>query len=259
MSGSSHDEWFAGRVALITGASSGMGYETALALGRAGARVGVNFCRNRAAADQAVDQIRSTGGEAIAIQADVSQSADVERAFQELAAAFGERIDFLVNSAGQWMDRSPLVECSDEQIDRMWEVNARSVFFCCRAAGRKMIDQGEGVIVNVSSVVGHSGGGGGTLPYAASKAAVNTLTRGLARELGPHGIRVVGIAPGLIDTPMIAGRVSDEALEKVIAATPLRRLGEPSEVAAVILSLLSPAASFVSGTIVEVDGGMLTR
>jgi len=122
---SSVTDCFADRTALITGASSGIGYATAIALGKSGARVGLNYCSNRGAAEKGVDEIRSAGGEAVAIQADVSQSAEVQRMFQQLAGAFGDRIDMLVNNAGQWMDRCQLVDCTDEQIDRMWQVNAR--------------------------------------------------------------------------------------------------------------------------------------
>ena len=250
--------WFQGRTALVTGASSGIGYQIATALGLAGTHVGVNYCKNRAGAEAAVAEITAGGGQAIAIQADVSSTQEVERMFGELEASFGERIDMLVNNSGQWMPRQPIVECSDETFDQMWAVNGRSVFLCCRTAARKMIAQKEGIIVNMGSVVGHSGGGGGTVPYAAAKAAVNTLTRGLARELGPHGIRVNGVCPGVIETPMTSG-IQPEAREAVVNMTPLRRIGEAHEIARGVLALLSPACSFVSGTIVDMDGGYLTR
>ena len=251
--------WFQGRTALVTGASSGIGYGIATALGLAGTHVGVNYCKNREGAESAVAEITAGGGQAVAIQADVSCAEDVERMFGELEAACGQRLDMLVNNSGQWMQRQPIVECSDEIFDQMWKVNARSVFLCCRAAARKMIAQKEGVIVNMGSVVGHSGGGGGTVPYAAAKAAVNTLTRGLARELGPHGIRVNAICPGVVNTPMTAGRIKPAAREAVINMTPLRRFGEAHEIARGVLSLLSPACSFVSGTILDIDGGYITR
>ena len=167
--------WFQGRTALVTGASSGIGYQIATALGLAGTHVGVNYCKNREGAAAAVAEITAGGGQAIAIQADVSSTQEVERMFGELEASFGERLDMLVNNSGQWMPRQPIVECSDETFDQMWAVNGRSVFLCCRTAARKMIAQKEGIIVNMGSVVGHSGGGGGTVPYAAAKAAVNTL------------------------------------------------------------------------------------
>ena len=179
--------------------------------------------------------------------------------FAEFDVASGGRLDMLVNNAGEWMDKRPVLECTDDQWDRMFAVNARSVFLCCRQAARRMVEQGEGAIVNIGSVAGHTGGGGGTVPYAAAKAAVHTFTRGLARELGPHGIRVNGVAPGMADTAMLDGRVTPEARSALLAATPLGRMAEPREVASIVTMLLSPAASFVTGEIVEVNGGLAMR
>lgn len=253
------NEWFKDRVALVTGASSGMGFEVAAALGRAGSSVGVNFRKNAEGADQAVRQIEAAGGRARAIQADVSRSGDVERMFDELADSFGDRIDMLVNNAGDWMDKLPIAECDDQTWRRIWEVNATSVFLCCRAAARKMIAQGEGTIVNFGSVAGHTGGGGGTVPYAAAKSAVHTFTRGLARELGPQGIRVNCVAPGMIDTPMLVGRVTPQADEALTGMTPLGRRGQAREVAPLVLTLLCPAGSYITGEVIQVDGGLLMR
>ena len=251
--------WFNGRVSLVTGASSGIGLEIALALGKAGAKVGVNYHKNREGADKAVQGIVAAGGQAVAIQADVSRAADVERMYAELAVAFGNRVDMLVCNAGSWMDRCSIVDCSDETWDRMFTVNARSVFLCCRMAARRMIDQGDGAIVNIGSVAGHTGSGESAVPYAAAKAAVHTFTRGLARELGPHGIRVNAVAPGVIETPMLEGRVAPEIRDKIISVIPLLRFGQPREIAPLVLSLLSPDCSYVTGTIIEVDGGLVMR
>jgi 3-oxoacyl-[acyl-carrier protein] reductase len=254
------NEWFRDRVALVTGASSGMGREIAVALGGAGANVGVNFCNNRAGADEAVRQIQASRGKAIAIQADISDADQVDCMFSELSEAFGPQIDMLVNSAGDWMDKVPIVECDSQLWDRMMGINARGVFLCCQAAARKMIKQREaGSILNIGSVAGFTGGGGGTVPYAAAKAVVHTLTRGLARELGPHGVRVNCVAPGMIETPMIEGRMTPEAREKLSQMTPLGRFGEPREVVPIALMLLSPAASYITGEVVVVDGGLLMR
>ena len=254
-----HDEWFKDRVALVTGASSGMGFAIAVALGEAGARLGVNYRRNKQNAEKAVEQIKASGGQAVAIQADVSQGADVQRMFDELATAFGDRIDMLVNNAGDWMDKLPIVDCDDDTWQRMWQVNATSVFMCCRLAAKKMLEQGEGAIVNIGSIAGHNGGAGGTVPYAAAKAAVHTFSRGLARELGPKGIRVNCVAPGLFDTPMLEGRVTPAAHETLTGMMPLGRFGQPHEIAPLVLTLLSPAGSYITGEIIQVDGGFLMR
>jgi len=252
-------EWFRDRTALVTGASSGIGAEIAFALGEVGARVAINYRKNREGAETVKQRIEAAGGQAVTIQADVSQADEVQRLFAEMASALGERIDLLVNNAGDWMDKRPVVDCDDALWDQLFAVNARSVFFCCRDAARKMIDQAEGAIVNVGSLAGHAGGGGGTVPYAAAKGAVHTFTRGLARELGPLGIRVNAVAPGMIETPMIDGRVTPKAMDALTASTPLRRFGGPAEIASVVLHLLSPASSYMTGEIVDVNGGLLMR
>ena len=236
-----------------------MGTEIALALGRAGAKVGVNYRKNELGARAVQQAVEQAGGEALVLQADVSRTEQVERMFDQLAEAFGDRIDMLVNNAGDWMDALPVVDCDDETWDRIFAVNARSVFLCCRAAARKMIEQGEGSIVNIGSLAGQTGGGGGTAPYAAAKAAVHTFTRALARELAPKGIRVNAVAPGLTDTPMIADRVPAKGREAIARMTPLGRLGEAREIAPMVLTLLSPESSFTTGTIVDVNGGLSMR
>ncbi|MCC7085076.1 MAG: 3-oxoacyl-ACP reductase FabG [Pirellulales bacterium] len=247
-------------VALVTGASSGIGRAIALALGAKGARVGVNCHNNRSAAAEVTNQIEKAGGQATVLQADVSVASEVDRMFAELATAFGNRLEMLVNCAGDWMDKTPIIECPEAHWDRMFAVNAKSVFLCCQQAARRMMPNQRGAIVNIGSVAGHTGGGGGTVPYAAAKAAVHTLTRGLAKELGPHGIRVNAVAPGMIETPMLTGRVPDDARARLQATTPLGRFGLPEEIAPLVLLLLDPsAASYITGQVIEIDGGLLMR
>ena len=249
--------WCAGQVALVTGASSGIGYAVALALGQHGAKVAINYRRNVREAEAADRQIMATGGEAVVVQGDLTQENDVRRVFDTVSERYGEAPRLLVNNAGAWMKETPLVDCTSEHWNQMFDINAKSAFLCCREAARRMILLGGGAIVNVGSIAGHTGGGGGTVPYAAAKAAVHALTRGLARELAPYRIRVNAVAPGMIDTPMLHD-VRDR-LERLIRATPLARLGSPAEVAAIIVMLLSPAASYLTGEIVEINGGLLMR
>lgn len=254
-------DWFKGRVALVTGASSGMGQEIAVALGEAGAKVGIVYRGNAQGAQSAAERIKASGsgGEGLPIKADVSQAGDVQRMFAELEKAFGPQLDMLVNNAGDWMDKMTIADCTEAQWDKMLDVNAKSVFLVSRQAVRKMVAQKQGSIVNIGSVAGHTGGGGGTVPYAAAKAAVHTFTRGLAREMAPYGVRVNCISPGMIDTPMLSNRVNAQQHEALCKITPLGRFGSPREIAPAALYLLSPASSFVTGEILQVNGGLLMR
>ena len=245
------------KVMLVTGASRGIGAQIALLAGRSGYKVGVNYLRSETAAQAVVTQIRNAGGEAVALQADVGQQAEVVAMFKRLDDTLGT-VDVLVNNAGVLaMFR---VDTADEtNVLDLFRANVFSVFFCSREAIRRMSTAhgGKGgVIVNMSSVAARLGGLGGGSAYAASKAAIDTFNLALAKEVGGEGIRVNAIRPGLISTEihdLHGGIARMEQMAK--AAVPLGRAGSPAEVAEVALWLASDAASYVHGSIVDVAGG----
>ena len=245
------------KVMLVTGASRGIGAQIALLAGRSGYKVGVNYLRSETAAQAVVTQIRNAGGEAVALQADVGQQAEVVAMFKRLDDTLGT-VDVLVNNAGVLaMFR---VDRADEtNVLDVFRANVFSVFFCSREAVRRMSTAhgGKGgVIVNMSSVAARLGGLGGGSAYAASKAAIDTFNLALAKEVGSEGIRVNAIRPGLISTEihdLHGGIARMEQMAK--AAVPLGRAGSPAEVAEVALWLASDAASYVHGSIVDVAGG----
>ena len=197
------------------------------------------------------------GGDAVTVRADVSSAADVDAMFDYILRRFGGRLDILINNAGQWMAKHPIGECPEELWDQMIAVNLKSVFLCSRAAIPVMKEQGGGVIVNTTSIASYTGGGGGTVPYAAAKAGVNALTRGMARELAPYNIRVNGVAPGLVDTPMQEKFSTPEQLESWARQIPLQRIGQPEDLVGALLYLASPLSDYVTGEIIEVNGGLL--
>ena len=245
------------KVMLVTGASRGIGAEIALLAGRSGYRVGVNYLRSEAAANAVVGRIRETGGEAIALQADVGQLSQVERMFNQLDAAFG-KLDVLVNNAGVLANFR--VDAVDESnVADVFRANVFSMYFCSREAIRRMstVHGGSGgAIVNMSSVAARLGGLGGGAAYAASKGAIDSFNLALAKEVGAEGIRVNAIRPGLISTEMhdVHGGIAKmEQMARTVV--PLGRAGSASEVAQVALWLASDAASYVHGTIVDVAGG----
>ncbi len=245
------------KVMLVTGASRGIGAEIALLAGRTGYRVGVNYLNSQEAAQQVVKQIQQAGGEAIALQADVSQLGEVVAMFKLLDAAFGAP-DVLVNNAG--VLASFRVDAADDRnVAAIFSANVFSAFYCSREAVRRMSTAhgGKGgVIINMSSVASRLGGLGGGAAYAATKGAVDSFNLALAKEVGPEGIRVNAMRPGLIATDMqnVHGGIAKiQQLAKT--AVPLGRAGSASEVAEVALWLASDAASYVHGSIVDVAGG----
>jgi 3-oxoacyl-[acyl-carrier protein] reductase len=240
-----------GKVAIVTGASSGIGAGIAKALGAEGATVIVNYATSKSGADVVVAAIQEAGGTAVAVQADMSQSADVVRLF-ETVQTYG-RLDVLVNNAG-FAIFEMVADLTEEAFHKQFNVNVLGYLLAIREAVKHFGEQG-GSIINISSILS-------TDPYLASsvysatKGAVDTMTFALARELGPRGIRVNSILPGHTNTPATAGNFDGEFGQKLIAGTPLGRFGEPEDIAPVAVFLASEAAHWVTGESLRVGGGV---
>nr|WP_142015798.1 SDR family oxidoreductase [Serratia fonticola] len=244
-------------VALVTGASRGIGRATALLLAQQGYAVGVNYLQDEAAAQQVVAQICEQGGEAQALQANIASEADVVAMFAELDATLGP-IGALVNNAGILFQQASIEQLTAERINKVLATNVTGYFLCCREAVKRMSlrsgGQG-GAIVNVSSAAARLGAPGEYVDYAASKGAVDTLTTGLAQEVAAQGIRVNGVRPGFIYTEMHACGGEPGRVDRVKTVLPMQRGGQPEEVAQIITWLLSDAASYVTGSFIDAAGG----
>ncbi len=245
-----------GKVGLVTGAGSGIGRATAIALAEAGAAVAINYHRNEAGAEDVKQKILAGGARAITIQADVRRSEDIRRMVEEAVAAFGP-IDILVNNAGSLVERLRLLELTEDRWDEVIDLNLKSAFLCAQAVAASMIERKSGVIVNVTSIAGRNGGALGSIHYSTAKGGMITMTKGLAKELAPHGVRVNAVSPGVIDTPFHEQFSTPEALRNFVNIIPMGRLGSPEEIARVIVFLASEASSYLAGETVEVNGGML--
>jgi 3-oxoacyl-[acyl-carrier protein] reductase len=244
-----------GKVALVTGASSGIGRATAMALAASGADVAINFNRNESGAEAAKAEIVNAGGKAIVLQADVTNAADVQSLVKQTELEFGP-IDILVNNAGSLIERLKILELSDERWDEVMNLNLKSAFLCSKAVAETMIIRKSGSIVNVSSIAGRNGGALGSIHYSTAKGGIITFTKGLAKELAPHGVRVNAVSPGVIATPFHEQFSSADMMKAYIGMIPLGRIGQPEEVASVICFLASDAASFLVGETIEINGGM---
>ncbi len=240
------------KVAVVTGSSRGIGRAIALRLAEGGAKVVVNYRGSEAAANEVVEAIKANGGEAIAIQADVSQVAEAQALIGTAQKTFG-RIDILVNNAGTTRD-TLLMRMSEEDWDVVLDTNLKGSFNCIKAASRQMMRQRYGRIVNITSVAGLAGNAG-QANYASAKAGLIGLTKTVAKELGSRGITCNAVAPGLVPTDLTAS-LPEELIQLAIERTPLGRTGMVEDIAAAVAFLASDEASFITGQVLAVDGGL---
>lgn len=246
-----------GKVVLITGSSTGIGAAAARAFGREGARVAVHYHASEAPAREVAADIARSGGTAEIFRADLMQPDEPARLVNAVQRHYG-RIDVLINNAGDVFDRKPFSEWKAQELDAMLQLNVRSVVAMCQAVIGVFRAQGGGNIINVTSIAARNGGGPGVILYAATKGFVSTLTRGLAKELVGDRVRVNGVAPGVILTPLHDRHTSQATLDALKGTVPMGRLGTADECAGAFLYLASDALSgYVTGQIMEVNGGQL--
>ena len=243
---------FSGKSALVTGAGRGIGRGCAMGLAAGGAKVTV-VARSVAELESVVAEIQARGGEARAIGCDVTKDAELERLFSQL-----DRCDVLVNNAGG-NQPEPFLSVEPATLDRLLQLNVRSMFLCAQHAARLMVAQGSGVIINMSSQMGHVGAANRTV-YCMTKHAIEGLTKAMAVELGPRQVRVNAVAPTFVETPLTTPFLADAAFRKEVTGNiPLGRIGTVDEVVAAVMFLASPAASLITGTSLLVDGGYTAR
>lgn len=242
-----------GKIAIVTGGARDIGRQASLKLAAAGAKVCVNYFENKDQADETIRMIKDAGGEAKAVQGDMTKAADVKKVVDACVAAYGDTIHVLVNVAGGLLGRKTLPDLDEAFWDAVMNVNLKSVYLVTRAVVPHMTAGGS--IVNFSSQAARDGGGGGASAYAAAKGAVLTFTRGMAKELGPKGIRVNCISPGMINTTFHDTFTKPEIRTKVADSTPLRREGRAEEVGDLVLYLAGDSSSFINGESVEINGG----
>ncbi|RIA10779.1 3-oxoacyl-[acyl-carrier protein] reductase [Flavobacteriaceae bacterium MAR_2010_72] len=245
---------FKGKVAIVTGGSRDIGRAIAIKLAKEGAKVVVNYNNSESGAKETLDQIKSFGGEAIAVKADVSKLNEIKNLKAKTVEAFGDKVHILVNNAGGLFGRKVLQELDEAFYNLVMDVNFKSVVFMTQIF-EPLMTKGAS-IVNLSSQAARDGGGAGSSLYSASKGAVSTFTKAMAKELGPKGIRVNALCPGLIATKFHDDFTKNDIRKKVAASTPLRREGQAEEVANLVAYLASEESSFLNGNNVDINGGL---
>jgi 3-oxoacyl-[acyl-carrier protein] reductase len=245
-----------GKVALITGGSSGIGAETARVFNELGATIAIGFYRNRQGASQVSAEVSKAGGKIIAIEANLEEPDRGRALVRETENRLGP-IDILVNNAGSLIERKPILGMTDETWNSVMRLNLDSAFVCARAAAPSMVARKSGSIINVVSIAGRNGGGPGSGAYSTAKGALITFTKALAKELAPQGVRVNGVSPGVIDTPFHEVFSTPEMMASFVKSIPMGRVGTSIEIAKVIAFLASDAASYIAGETIEVNGGQL--
>ena len=242
-----------GKVALVTGGSRGIGRAIAVALAREGAKVAINFAGNEKAAEETKALVEQAGSEAILLKADVSDK-DADAALIDTVVKIYGKIDILVNNAGITRD-SLMLRMKEDDFDAVIDTNLRSVFYLTKAAAKSMMKKRMGRIINMSSIVGLTGNAG-QVNYAAAKAGVLGITKSAAKELASRGITVNAVAPGFIETDM-TDVLSDTVKESLLHEIPLKRMGEPKDVANAVLFLASDQSAYITGQVIHVDGGLV--
>jgi 3-oxoacyl-[acyl-carrier protein] reductase len=238
------------KVALVTAASRGIGRAIALRLGSLGAKVAVNYVSSEKNALEVVELIKSSGGDAFAVKANVSKSSEVTAMFADVEKTFGT-VDVLVNNAGIVRD-GLILRMSDEDFDAVIDVNVKGVFYCCRAAAKQMVKKRAGSIINITSVVAFTGNAG-QVNYTASKGAVASMTKTLARELGSRNIRVNAVAPGFIKTDMT--KSLEDKMDEITGSFVFKHPGEPEDIAAAVAFLACEESRYITGQTIHVNGG----
>ncbi|MGI8991181.1 MAG: SDR family NAD(P)-dependent oxidoreductase [Bryobacteraceae bacterium] len=245
-----------GKTALITGASRGIGAASSLALARAGARRFIlHYNGYRTGVDEVAANLKSLGASIEVLQADLSQQSGIERLIADFRR-LSMPVDILVNNAGSLVHRARLAEYTPELFDQVMNLNVKSAWFLTQAIAPGMIEARGGYIINLSSIAARNGGGPGAAIYAAAKAAIATITKGLAKELAPKGIRVNAVSPGTVDNDFHSKFSNRQILDSVVAQTPAGKLGDNEEIADTIVFLCSHGARYIHGQTIEINGGM---